>query len=128
MNVSSILLRNFYENYVRNQENLSNLQKINYSRTSINFEVNFFFFLKFLQKKDRGYNIAKLYFKVGDYQSAQNWVSLFLEVRNTNAAAHKFLGQCYEKLKKPDRALQAYQRSLQLDPKQTGLITDGNFF
>lgn len=78
-----------------------------------------------MQKKDRGYNIAKLYFKVGDYQSAQNWVSLFLEVRNTNAGAHTFLGQCYEKLKKPERALQAYQRSLQLDPKQAGLITDG---
>ncbi|XP_063709073.1 E3 SUMO-protein ligase RanBP2-like [Culicoides brevitarsis] len=76
------------------------------------------------EKKDRGLNIAKLYFKVGDYQSAQNWVSLYLEVRPSNAGAHKLLGQCYEKLKKPERALQAYQRSLQLEPKQTGLITE----
>lgn len=60
-----------------------------------------------------------------DYQSALNWVSNFLEVRESNSGAHRLLGQCFEKLKKPERALQAYQRSLQLDPKQAGLITDG---
>lgn len=40
------------------------------------------------------------------------------------AAAHKFLGQCYEKLKKPDKALAAYQRSLELDKKQPDLLIE----
>lgn len=40
------------------------------------------------------------------------------------AAAHKFLGQCYEKLKKPDKALVAYQRSFELDKKQPDLLIE----
>lgn len=39
-------------------------------------------------------------------------------------AAHKFLGQCYEKLKKPDKALAAYQRSFELDRKQPDLLIE----
>lgn len=66
-----------------------------------------------------------MYFKIGEYNSAINWFSSFLEVQDSHADAHKMLGLCYEKLKKPDRALQAYHRSLQLDPKQINLITDG---
>lgn len=34
------------------------------------------------------------------------------------------LGQCYEKLKRPDKQLQAYQRSLELDKKQTDLLVE----
>lgn len=68
-----------------------------------------------------------MYFKIGEYNSALNWFSSFLEVQESHADAHKMLGQCYERLKKSERALQAYQRSLQLDPKQSNLITDGKF-
>lgn len=34
------------------------------------------------------------------------------------------LGQCYEKLKRPDKQLLAYQRSLQLDNKQADLLVE----
>lgn len=34
------------------------------------------------------------------------------------------LGQCYEKLKRPDKQLMAYQRSLELDKKQTDLLVE----
>uniref|UniRef100_A0A182STJ7 RanBD1 domain-containing protein n=1 Tax=Anopheles maculatus TaxID=74869 RepID=A0A182STJ7_9DIPT len=72
----------------------------------------------------RGLAIARQYFKLNEYASAEHWLSCYLSVQEDSAPAHKLLGQCYEKQKKFDRAITAYQRSLQLDSKQTGLITD----
>ncbi|XP_053692787.1 E3 SUMO-protein ligase RanBP2 [Sabethes cyaneus] len=76
------------------------------------------------EKYARGLAIARQYFKLGEYASAEHWLSCFLSVQEDSAQAHKLLGQCYEKQKKIDRAITSYQRSLQLDSKQTGLITD----
>lgn len=76
------------------------------------------------EKYQRGLAIARQYFRIGEYASAEHWLSCFLSVQEDNAQAHKLLGQCYEKQKKIDRAITAYQRSLQLDSKQTGLITE----
>lgn len=76
------------------------------------------------EKYLRGMVIARQYFKLGEYSSAEHWLSCFLQVQEGNAPAHKLLGQCYEKQNKIDRAITSYQRSLQLDSKQTGLITD----
>lgn len=72
--------------------------------------------------------IAKLYCKVGDYASAQHWLTSYLQEKEDHADAHKLLGQCFEKLNKPDRAITEYQRSLQLNSKQTGLISEGEFY
>lgn len=76
------------------------------------------------QKKLRGYTIGKLYFKIGDYLTAVNHVSQYLSAVSNNATAYRFLGQCYEKLKKPDKTLAAYQRSLELDKKQSDLLVE----
>ncbi|XP_058057822.1 E3 SUMO-protein ligase RanBP2 [Anopheles bellator] len=72
----------------------------------------------------RGLVIARQYFKLNEYASAEHWLSCYLSVQEDSAPAHKLLGQCYEKQRKYDRAVTSYQRSLQLDSKQTGLITD----
>uniref|UniRef100_A0A182Y472 Nuclear pore complex protein Nup153 n=1 Tax=Anopheles stephensi TaxID=30069 RepID=A0A182Y472_ANOST len=72
----------------------------------------------------RGLAIARQYFKLHEYASAEHWLSCYLSVQEDSAPAHKLLGQCYEKQNKFDRAITSYQRSLQLDSKQTGLITD----
>uniref|UniRef100_A0A182W029 E3 SUMO-protein ligase RanBP2 n=1 Tax=Anopheles minimus TaxID=112268 RepID=A0A182W029_9DIPT len=72
----------------------------------------------------RGLAVARQYFKLNEYVSAEHWLSCYLSVQEDSAPAHKLLGQCYEKQKKFDRAITSYQRSLQLDSKQTGLITD----
>lgn len=45
-------------------------------------------------------------------------------VDDKHPAAYKMLGQCYEKLKRPDKQLDAYQRSLELDKKQTDLLVE----
>lgn len=72
----------------------------------------------------RGYTIAKLYFKIGEYKTAEHYVSLYLSANDNCAAAHKLRGQCFEKLKKPEQQLLAYQRSLELDKKQTDLLIE----
>ncbi|KFB38061.1 AGAP002982-PA-like protein [Anopheles sinensis] len=72
----------------------------------------------------RGLAIARQYFRLNEFASAEHWLSCYLSVQEDSAPAHKLLGQCYEKQRKFDRAITSYQRSLQLDSKQTGLITE----
>lgn len=72
----------------------------------------------------RGLAIARQYFRLNEFASAEHWLSCYLSVQEDSASAHKLLGQCYEKQRKFDRAITSYQRSLQLDSKQTGLITE----
>lgn len=80
------------------------------------------------QKNLRGYCIAKLYFKANEYECAQQWLLRYIGVKDEHSDAHKLLGQCYEKLKKHDRAITSYQRSLQLNSKQKGLIANSKIF
>lgn len=69
--------------------------------------------------------LAKLYLKIGEYASAQHYVSGYLSVNEASPHAHKLLGDCYIHLRQPERALASYQRSLQLDSKQSDLIIKG---
>lgn len=78
-----------------------------------------------LQKRLRGLVIAKMYFKIGEYGSAQHYVSGYLSSNEAAPQAHRLLGDCYCKLKQPEKALLAYQRSYQLDNKQHDLLIDG---
>lgn len=65
-----------------------------------------------------------MYFKIGEYDSAVEYLKRYIMVDDKHPAAHKMLGQCYEKLKRPDKQLEAYQRSLELDKKQTDLLVE----
>lgn len=87
--------------------------------------VDLFSFLWYrFQKNLRGYTIAKLYYKIGDYKTAEHWISAYLTANDNCAAAHKLRGQCFEKLKKPEQQLLAYQRSLELDKTQSDLLVE----
>lgn len=66
--------------------------------------------------------ISKLYFKIGEFSSALQYVSSYLQVKNDSAQAYKLQGECYEKLNKIDKALKSYQQSIQLEPKQFDLL------
>lgn len=65
-----------------------------------------------------------MYFKIGEYKTAEQWISLYLSANENCAAAHKLHGQIFEKLKRPESQLVAYQRSLQLDKKQNDLLIE----
>ncbi|GJQ79003.1 hypothetical protein Trydic_g164 [Trypoxylus dichotomus] len=70
----------------------------------------------------RWYAFAKLYFKVGDYEQARRYVTIYLKVKPESAEAQQLLGKVLEKLGKYDAALEAYRTSLDLDPKQNKLV------
>ncbi|XP_076246651.1 E3 SUMO-protein ligase RanBP2 [Calliopsis andreniformis] len=74
------------------------------------------------EKTLRCYNIAKLYYQVGDYESVKKYVSSYLGIRNKSAAAHKLLGQALEALGEIENAFIEYKLSLELEPKQDDLV------
>lgn len=78
-----------------------------------------------LQKNLRSYNVAKLYYQVGDYESAKRYVSSYLEVRDESASAHKLLGNAYEALGQKEAALNEYKSSLELEARQDDLVLKG---
>ncbi|XP_055847876.1 E3 SUMO-protein ligase RanBP2 [Episyrphus balteatus] len=74
------------------------------------------------EKNLRSFTIAKLYFKINEYSAAEEYVTSYLSIKDDNDQAHKLLGQCYLHQKKTSKALAAFQRSLQLNPKQPDLL------
>ncbi|KAF7383629.1 hypothetical protein HZH66_012979 [Vespula vulgaris] len=74
------------------------------------------------EKPYRCYSIAKLYYQVGDYESAKRYVSSYLEVREESAGAHKLLGQTLEALGEKEAAFNQYKLSLELDASQNDLV------
>lgn len=79
-----------------------------------------------MQKNLRSYNVAKMYFQVGDYESAKRYVSTYLEIRDECASAHKLLGNTYEALGQKEAALNEYKTSLELDARQDDLVLKGD--
>lgn len=79
----------------------------------------------FLQKNLRCYNVAKLYYQVGDHESAKRYVSSYLEVRDGSASAHKLLGNAYEALGQKEAAFNEYKISLELEGRQNDLVLKG---
>jgi len=78
-----------------------------------------------LQKNLRCYNVAKLYYQVGDYESTKRYVFNYLEVRDSSASAHKLLGQAYEALGQKEAAFNEYKVSLELEGRQDDLVLKG---
>ncbi|KPJ13679.1 E3 SUMO-protein ligase RanBP2 [Papilio machaon] len=72
----------------------------------------------------RAYSIARLYFDVGDYASCVKYVEQYLTCKDKNAAAHKLLGQAFQKSGQKEKALEQYKISLDIDPTQTSTILD----
>ncbi|XP_050349584.1 E3 SUMO-protein ligase RanBP2-like [Nymphalis io] len=72
----------------------------------------------------RAYSVARLYYEVGDYGSCQKYVEQYLTQKSNNAAAHKLLGQAFQKLGEKENALEQYKTSFDIDPTQTSTILD----
>lgn len=66
-----------------------------------------------------------MYFKINEYAKAIEYLNSYLKV-NEEAAAFKMIANCYKLIKTPDyrRALEYYQRSIQLNPKQPDVIIE----
>jgi E3 SUMO-protein ligase RanBP2 len=79
-----------------------------------------------LQRSSRGFAIAKSYAKVNEFELAKDWLQRYLDIKTEDAAAHKFMGEIYEKLRKPEQAITSYQRSYSINSKQNDLIKQSN--
>lgn len=69
--------------------------------------------------------MARLYYKIQEYPKAIEYVNCYLRVKD-EAVAHKLIANSYKLLKTPDlqRALQHYQRCIQLNPRQPDVIKE----
>uniref|UniRef100_A0A1A9WPR0 TPR_REGION domain-containing protein n=1 Tax=Glossina brevipalpis TaxID=37001 RepID=A0A1A9WPR0_9MUSC len=66
----------------------------------------------------RGFTIAQLYYNINEFSIAKIYLNSYLSIKKDNAEAHKLLGQVYKMLKNPDKAVESFQCSLQLNTKQ----------
>ncbi|KAL4232099.1 E3 SUMO-protein ligase RanBP2 [Mactra antiquata] len=74
------------------------------------------------ERNARGYQFAKLYYGIGDYESAKRFLQAFLSVRDTVPQAHTLMGQVYEGLRMKEKAIESYKRSLDLESDQKDII------
>jgi len=59
-----------------------------------------------------------LFFKAGDYEKAIDWILKYIRKFDRDFQARRLLGECYEKLRFHDVALDSYKQSLQIKPNQ----------
>jgi len=78
--------------------------------------------MNLLQRKLLGYNIAKLYNRVGEHKIARQYVSSFLSVKESSAHGHRLAGLIAANLGEKEAAIRSYKRSFDLDPNQKDLV------
>ncbi|XP_070073916.1 E3 SUMO-protein ligase RanBP2 isoform X2 [Drosophila takahashii] len=71
----------------------------------------------------KGLAIAKLYYRIQEFATAIEYLTSYLRIKD-EAVAQNLIATCYSRLKTPDvpKALQHYQRSMQLNPRQSEIV------
>jgi len=75
-----------------------------------------------LQKKLKGLAIARMYFKVFEFNLAKQYVTTFLSANENSPEGRRLLGLCYDKLGDKEKAIAEYQKSLVSTPNQPELL------
>ncbi|XP_071883175.1 uncharacterized protein [Anas platyrhynchos] len=65
-------------------------------------------------KSLKGFQFAKLYFEVKEYELAKRYISTYLSVQKRDRRAHRFLGQIYEAEDNIEKAFGCYRKDLVL--------------
>nr|XP_038027702.1 coiled-coil domain-containing protein 138-like [Anas platyrhynchos] len=74
------------------------------------------------EKSLKGFQFAKLYFEVKEYELAKRYIFTYLSVQERDPKAHRFLGQIYEAEDNIEEAFGCYRRSVELNPMQKDLV------
>ncbi|XP_022179674.1 E3 SUMO-protein ligase RanBP2 isoform X2 [Myzus persicae] len=74
------------------------------------------------EKKLKGLAIARMYFKVSEFELAKQYVITFLSVNENSPEGRRLLGHCYDKLGNKEKAVLEYQKSLTSTPNQPELL------
>ncbi|KAH8232523.1 hypothetical protein KR032_008633 [Drosophila birchii] len=77
------------------------------------------------QRDIKGLAVARLYYKIQEYPKAIEYLNCYLRAKD-EAVPHKLIAHSYKLLKTPDlqKALQHYQRCIQLNPRQPEVIKE----
>ncbi|KAB7495494.1 E3 SUMO-protein ligase RanBP2, partial [Armadillidium nasatum] len=73
-------------------------------------------------RRSRGYNVARLYFNVGEYENARRYLAEFISFRPKSPEAHKLMGQIYEKLGQKENSVNSYKTSYSISDTQKDLV------
>lgn len=74
------------------------------------------------EKKLKGLAIARMYFKVSEFELAKQYVLSFLSVNENSPEGRRLLGHCYDKIGNKEKAVLEYQKSLTSTPNQPELL------
>ncbi|KAI0239486.1 E3 SUMO-protein ligase RanBP2 [Lamellibrachia satsuma] len=74
------------------------------------------------ERNSRGFQVAKLYVNIKEYDVAKRYMAGFLAIKPSYAPAHKLMGQIYENLGDTKKAIAAYKLSLELDSSQKDIL------
>ncbi|XP_025408768.1 E3 SUMO-protein ligase RanBP2-like isoform X2 [Sipha flava] len=74
------------------------------------------------EKKLKGLAIARMYFKVSEFELAKQYVITFLSANENSPEGRRLLGHCYDKLGNKEKAVIEYQKSLASSPNQPELL------
>lgn len=70
----------------------------------------------------KSFVIAKLYFKVNDFENAVKYAHRYVINASNSAPGQKLLGESYERSGKLLKALEAYRASIEIDGKQKDVV------
>lgn len=70
----------------------------------------------------RGYQFAKIYVDIKEYEKAKEYLLGFLSIKDNSAPGHKLLGQILECQGSRADAAAAYRKSLDFDPQQKDVL------
>ena len=70
----------------------------------------------------KAFTVAKLYFNVGEYETARRYLQKYLSVRENSSMALKLHGQVWEALQSKEKALKSYQKAYELDASQREVL------
>lgn len=78
------------------------------------------------QRDRKGLSVGRMYYKINEYAKTIEYLNAYLKVTE-DATVYSLLAKCYQLLKTPDnrKALEHYQRSIQLHPNQEEVIKAG---
>uniref|UniRef100_G3R478 RanBD1 domain-containing protein n=1 Tax=Gorilla gorilla gorilla TaxID=9595 RepID=G3R478_GORGO len=70
----------------------------------------------------KGFYFAKLYYEAKEYDLAKKYIRTYINVRERDPKAHRFLGLLYELEENTEKAVECYRRSVELNPTQKDLV------
>ncbi|XP_017035208.1 E3 SUMO-protein ligase RanBP2-like [Drosophila kikkawai] len=76
----------------------------------------------------KGYTVAKLYYKVKEYDMAIGFLQLYFHEKE-DAMAHELMANCYRRRKTANfpKALEHFQRSIEMDCQQSMVTSTANY-